>query len=167
MTDKPFANTPTFYAHLGRFYAVWSATEVNIEFTIGKILKTPPEQTHALLAGLQFGRKAALLRSLLTKSSYPKVSELKGYLTRIRKASLRNVFSHSFIFSNIDSVTFVHRTSHDEYSSNGYSFKADDFVAHVKQFVQLAHDFEKALAIEHDELHQFAKAALKSRSETV
>jgi hypothetical protein len=48
----------------------------------------------------------------------------------------------------------------------GYRFKADDFVTHVKAFVQLAEDFEKALAISHDELETFAKAALPSKSET-
>jgi hypothetical protein len=163
MTDKPFAQTAQFYGHLGWFYAVWSATELNIDLTIGKLLKLPPEQTHALLAGLQFGRKAALLRSLLTKSDYPNVPELKGFLTRIRTESLRNVFSHSFIFSDIDSVTFVHRRSQDEYSADGYKFKADGFVTHVKNFLQLAHDFEKALAIPHDELLEFARAALRSR----
>src|SRR3974390_3555954 len=92
--DKPFAYTQRFYAHLGCFYAVWSATELNIDWAIGKILKLSHEQTHVLVARMQFGRKAALLRSLLPKSDYANASEIKGFLTRIRKESLRNVFSH-------------------------------------------------------------------------
>jgi hypothetical protein len=68
MTSKPFVHTQPFYGHFGWFYAVWTATELNIDLTIGKLLKLSPEQTHALVAGMQFGRKAALLRSLLSKS---------------------------------------------------------------------------------------------------
>jgi hypothetical protein len=133
---------------------------LNIDLTIGKKLKITPEQTHALVKGMMFGRKAALLRSLLPKSDYKNVSELKGFLTHIKKLGLRNVFTHSLIFSSPDGVTFVHRSSQDDYSAKGYSFKADDFCVHVKAFVQLATDFEKALAIPHDELEQFARAAL-------
>jgi hypothetical protein len=165
MASKPFVQTERFYGHLGRFYAVWNATELNIDWVIGKMLKITPEQTHALVAGMMFGRKAALLRSLLPKSDYKNVSELKGFLTRIKKEALRNVFTHSLIFSDLDSVTFVHRSSQDDYSAKGYRFKADDFCGHVKAFVQLASDFEKALAIPHDELEQFAKAALPRKSE--
>ena len=71
--SKPFVHTKRFYGHFGRFYAVWSAAELNIDLTIGRILKIPPEQTHTLVAGMQFGRKAALLRSLLPKSDYKNV----------------------------------------------------------------------------------------------
>ena len=164
MTDKPFAQTPQFYGHLGGFYAVWSATELNIDIAIGKIKKLSPEQTHALVARLQFGRKAALLRSLLSKSDYTNVSELDGFLTRIEQGSLRNVFAHSFFFSGPDSITFVHRSSQKKYSAMGYRFKADEFIRHVKQFIHLAHDFEKALAISHDERGKFGKAALPPKT---
>jgi hypothetical protein len=164
MSDKPFVFTPRFYGNLGWFYAVWSQTELNIDWTIGNILKITAEQTHALVAGMQFGRKAALLRSLLPNSSYSNAPELKGYLTRIRRESLRNVFTHSLIFSSPGSVTFVHRSSQGEYSADGYQFTADQFVTHVKNFVQLADDFEKALAIPLDELKRFAKAALPPKN---
>ena len=93
--SKPFVHTKRFYGHFGRFYAVWSAAELNIDLTIGRILKIPPEQTHTLVAGMQFGR-----------------------------------------------------------------------VTHIKNFVQLADDFEKALNISHDELEVFAKAALPPKSTT-
>lgn len=163
MTDKPFALTAKFHTALGMFYAVWSNTELNIDFLIGRLLKTTPEQTHALLAGLQFARKAALLRSLLAKSDYPNATALKDYITRIRKQSLRNVFSHSFISSDADSVTFVHRSSHGEYSAQEYKFNAKEFFTHVKNFVQLALDFQVALSIARDELDHFAMAALSPK----
>ena len=164
MASKPFIHTERFFGHLGLFHAIWSATELNIHLTIGKILKLTPEQTHALVAGMMFGRKAALLRSLLPKSDYKNVSELKEFLTHIKKSALRNVFTHSLIFSSPDGVTFVHRSSQDGYSAKGYSFKADDFCGHVIAFVKLAKEFDKALAIPPDELEQFARAALPPKS---
>jgi hypothetical protein len=164
MREKPFVSTPIFYGHFGKFYAVWSQVELNIDFAIGNILKASAEQTHALVAGMQFGRKAALLRTLLPNSNFSNVPELKGYLTRIRKNSLRNVFTHSLVFSNPGSVTFVHRSSQGEYSADGYRFTADQFVTHVKDFVQLAADFEKALNIPYEELNSFAKAALPRKN---
>ena len=121
--------------------------ELNVDFTICKILRITPEQTHALVAGLHFGPKAALLRSLLPTSSFKNVSELKGFLTRITRESLRNVFTHSFIASDEHSVTFIHRKNQTIYSADTYKFEADDFCTHVKEFVKLAHDFEVALCI--------------------
>jgi hypothetical protein len=164
--STPFANTRHFYEYLGRFYAMWSATELNIDLMIGRLLKITPEQTHALVAGMQFGRKAALFRSLLSESDYSNISELKRFLSRIKNESLRNVFTHSIMFTGTDSVTFIHRYSRDDYKANGYHFKADGFVAHVKEFLQLAEDFGKALNISPDELKVFAKSALSSKSTT-
>ena len=166
MTDEAFARTKKFYGLFGLFYSAWSAAELNIDLTIGKLLGTAPAQTHALLAGMQFGRKAALLRALLSKSDYANASELKGYLTGMQRKWLRNVFTHSYIFSDMDSVTFVHRSSDDDHSKI-YKFKADDFISHIKAFTQHVTDFEKALAIPQDARQQFAKAGLKPPSETL
>jgi hypothetical protein len=163
MTEKmvQFANTERFYSHFGRFYATWTAMELNIDFTICKILRITPEQTHALVAGLHFGPKAALLRSLLPTSNFKNVSELKGFLTRITRESLRNVFTHSFIASDEHSVTFIHRKNQTIYSADIYKFEADDFCIHVKEFVQLAHDFEVALGISSNkEVGEFASFAI-------
>src|SRR5262249_50815584 len=115
MTAKPFANTPRFYSHLGWFHAAWTAMDLDVDFAIYKLLKITPEQTHALVAGLEFGRKTALLRSLLSQSDLKNKDQLKGFLTRISKESLRNVFSHSFIASDEHSVAFIHRSSQGQY----------------------------------------------------
>ena len=113
------------------------------------------------MAGLHFGPKAALLRSLLATSNFKNVSELKGFLTRITRESLRNVFTHSFIASDEHSVTFIHRKSQTIYSADVYKFGADDFCTHVKEFVQLAHDFEVALGIlSSKEVGKFASFAI-------
>ena len=52
-----------------------------------------------------------MLRSLLPNSDYQNVPELEEFLTRIEEESLRNVFAQSFLASDPQSVTFVHRPS--------------------------------------------------------
>jgi hypothetical protein len=159
---KPFANTIPFYTMLGLFYAAHSSAELTLDCAICRVLKLTPEQTHVLVATWEYGRKAAVLRSLLKGSAYNnKEAEIKGYLTKIGK-SLRNTFAHSFLASDEHHVTFVHRTAtQGEYSCIGYNFTPDGFGRHVQDFVQLAHDFEKALGLSHSEIAEFAAAAVR------
>jgi len=63
---KPFASTIPFFSALGAFYATWTTVDLMVDLAIGRLLKLSPEQTHALVAGLEFGRKTALVRSLLS-----------------------------------------------------------------------------------------------------
>jgi hypothetical protein len=160
VTRLPYANTPKFCALLGRFYATWSRVEIVLDCAIWKVLGTTPEQAHAVVAGMEFGRKSAVLRSLLATSKFENVDELKGILTRITKTSLRNTFSHSFLASDENSVSFIHRTSQGQYTVKGYTFTADQFDTHVHEFVQLARDFERALSLSDREVAEFAAAAL-------
>jgi len=162
MDAKPFANTKEFCAALGWFYAIWSSTELNIDCIIGKLKGTPPEQTHALLAGLKFSGKLKLLRSLLSESGLPNVAELNEFLERIENDTLRNTFAHSFLASDPDSVTFVHRKlDGNKYSCIGYRFAAGGFFTHVQNFAELSHDFEKALGFSRKEIGEFASWAIK------
>jgi hypothetical protein len=95
MSKRPpprFANTTDFYALLGAFYAAWSRAEIVIDCAIWKVLGTTQRQAHILVAGMEFGRKAAVLKSLLRGSNYKNVEQIKGCLTRIRK-SRRNIFA--------------------------------------------------------------------------
>jgi hypothetical protein len=157
---KPFANTERFYLHFGRFYATWTAVELTIDCAIGKILKLTPKHTHAFVGPLEFGRKAAILRSLLPSTDYQNVEEIKRLLTLITKRSLRNAFSHSFIVSDTETVGFVHRRSQEEYRADSYRFTADNFVGHSMAFVQAAHEFEKALGLTTKEIGAFASEAI-------
>jgi len=161
MDAKPFANTPEFCAALGWFYAVWSNTELNIDYAIGKLENISPEKTHALVAKLKFSDKVKLLRVLLNKSAYTNIDKLQQYLNRIEKDSLRNAFSHSFLASDADSVMFIHRKSErGKYSPMMYHFPVDGFLAHVKYFARLSADFQKALGFSQKEIAAFASYAL-------
>ena len=70
----------------------------------------PPLKTHAIVAGMEFGRKASLFRILLEQTNHPKKEEIKTLLTKIQNEAKRNIFTHSIIYSDNDiSVEFIHR----------------------------------------------------------
>jgi hypothetical protein len=162
MSDNlPFANTPQFYAALGRFYAVWSSVELTIDCAICKLENTLPEEAHKTLAALKFSDRTKRLRDLLAASGRSNVSELTQLLDSI-EGDFRNIFSHSFIASDAESVAFVHRkaTKRDPYSCTMYRLTRDQFLAHVKDFAHRAEAFEHALGFSEKEIGNFASYAL-------
>jgi hypothetical protein len=162
MTDKPparFANTTEFYAMLGAFYAAWSRAELVVDCAIWKILGTTQRQAHILVGAMEFGRKAAVLRSLLPRSNYKNLEQIKGLLTRISK-SRRNEFSHSILASKPDLVRFIHRRAQGEYCATPYVFSPAEFAQHVDDFRKLVLDFEKTLELSDKEIGDFASAAI-------
>lgn len=159
---RPFANTGDFYTALGRFYAVWSAVELDIDCAIGKLKQLPPEEAHRLVAAMKFSKKLDVLRFLLDNSKYENVAQLKEFLDRIENETLRNVFAHSFMASDSSSVSFYHRRSRQgQYSCEPYRFEAENFFVHVQNFAQLAHDFERAFGFAQKEVGKFASFALQ------
>jgi hypothetical protein len=154
-----FANTHRFYGLFGWFHAVWTATELNIDWAIGKLKRIPPGQTHPLVAKLKFSNKVAMLRSLLRDSDYKNRAELEEFLSRIEKDALRNAFAHSFLASDAETVAFIHRRQ-GQYRADSYRFTADKFEAHVRGFVQLAADFRQALGVSDAEIGNFAAEAV-------
>jgi len=70
--------------------------------------------THRLVAALKFSKKVKLLRSLLDKSEYGNVAQLQDFLDRIENNSLRNVFAHSFLASDVSSITFGRGGTRDQ-----------------------------------------------------
>ena len=72
---KSFAHTSRFYGLFGQFHAVWSATELNIDWAIGKLKKISPKEAHALAAKLKFSDKMKTLRALLRKREYENATE--------------------------------------------------------------------------------------------
>jgi hypothetical protein len=165
MPDKPFANTPEFYSALGWFYAVWSATELAIDCATWKALGTETaEQAHERSAGTMFSEKCEQLRTLLESAKIPHGEKVKELLTQIEHHSMRNIFAHSFLASDEDSVTFVHRKKrrgkHGKYEVTTYQIFRKDFFDHVQNFVQLALDFQQAVGLSHKEVAEFAAMAL-------
>jgi hypothetical protein len=154
----PFARSQNFYAMLGGFHAAWSRAEIVLECAIWKILGTTPEQAHILLAAMEFGRKAAILKSLLPGSNHSNQEKIKGCLTRITK-SRRNAFSHSILASGDSSVTFVHRTAQGEYLATLHKFTPKSFATHVDDFRGLVLEFQKTVGLTDREVARFAAAS--------
>ena len=139
---------------------------MNIDCAIGKLKKIPPKEAHAVAAKLRFSGKVETLRALLPNSEYKNATELDEFLTRIEDDALRNTFTHSFLASDEGTVSFIHREwRQGQYSANGYCFTADNFEVHVRAFVQLAHDFQKALGLSDAEIGNFAAEAIKEENQ--
>jgi hypothetical protein len=162
-----YANTSHFTNNLGTFYGMWLALEATIDYQIGRLLKQPYTETHILTAGMEFGRKANLLRILISRSDHPNKEHIKRLLTKLQQESKRNIFTHSILHSLADEVTFIHRKIDGAFSATGTRFTKGEFESHVKNMVNLANDFGRALDFDHDDFQSFcaeAHNAMKSDS---
>jgi hypothetical protein len=165
----PFANTDEFYHQTGLFYFAWTRTDLVIDWAFWKALKTvTPEQAHERVAGLTFGRKCAEFRTfLLDSKEFEHIEKVKALLARITNDSMRNVFAHSFLASDEGSVTFIHRRKEDrQYRVDWHTFKRAEFLNHVREFIQLSFDFQRAVGVSDWDLARFAAAARPSKSTT-
>ena len=164
LRDKPtpFANTPEFCAALGYFYAAWSRTELAIDCATWKALGAETaEKAHERSARTKFRDKCKQFRALLDGGKFEHGEQVRELLARIEYNSLRNVFAHSFLASDEQSVTFIHRkVERGKYQPTGYTIPRDDFIDHVQNFVQLSFDFEQAVGLSHKEVADFAAMAM-------
>jgi hypothetical protein len=158
---KPFANTDEFYHKLGLFYFAWSRTDPVIDCAVWKASEpAPAEQVHEQIAPMNFARKCKHFRSLLPTSKFKDIEKVEKLLTRITDHSMRNVFAHSFLASDIDSVTFINRWRQGgQYRVNWHPFTRDQFLNHVDDFIQLSLDFQRAVGLSDWEVAGFAAAA--------
>lgn len=161
MTDKPknLALTAEFNTAFGYFHSGWAVAEGAIDYAIGQFLGLTPEQTHLVTAGADHGRKAMLLRDLVARSDHANRAELLRTLKVIQNESLRNVFAHSYIASDENTVTFIERTRGGPYRVKQHPFTREEFFDHVGKFVRASSDFETALGFTREELAAFLNAA--------
>jgi hypothetical protein len=156
-----------FVTNLGLFYGMWSTVETTVDYLIGRYLNLPHEETHILTAGMEFGRKANLLRTLVMRSRDPNKEKIRDLLSRIQSESKRNLFSHSMINSNVDSVTFVYRKTDGIYSAKETRFAAEQFAEHVRSIARLGSEFSNVVKIDDVDFQSFGQAALSaSQSDT-
>jgi hypothetical protein len=107
--------TPEFLTQVGRFYGLWAAIELAIDYSKGQFLKLPAEETHLLTAGNEFNRKSRVLMALIKRNDHPKKDQLLSALKIIQNESLRNLFAHSFLDHDENEVTFVQRWRGGQY----------------------------------------------------
>jgi hypothetical protein len=151
-----------FSSYLGTFHAAWSSAELTVDYMIHKLLRISRLQAHHLLAGMEIGRKMRLLDGLLARSDLKNKAELLGGLRKMQNDSMRNVFAHSYIWSDEHYVKFINRRSGGRYEAKEHSFTMIKFRMHVEEFVVTGNNFYTSLAIDYDDLQKFAAAALRA-----
>jgi hypothetical protein len=144
---------------LGRFHYNWSATDIHVDYAIYKLLKVTPLQAHLITSGMMFGRKARLLVDLIKHSDHPKRTELLAVFGRITKTN-RDLIAHSWVSSDVDSVTFLERKISGSFSAREHRFTLDEFRSHVEEAASAGIKFRELLAVKSEDLDAFAKAAL-------
>src|SRR4051794_13622251 len=97
----------TFRWALGTFHVLWSTIELTVALGIGKFLRTTHEQTHILTAGMEFGRKATLLRNLAYRGSKPNRKQIVKIIGSLQNDAKRNVLAHGFMVATQTTVRFV------------------------------------------------------------
>ena len=163
-SKKPLGTQPKFTNLLGLFHGTFATVDLTVDWAIGKFLNIAPQETHILTGGLMFGPKARLLTDLVARSDNPKKSEILKPLNRIRGTSMRDIITHGYLWSDDNSVKFIHRKTSNEYKCVAHPFTFDDFADHVLKFVGDATDLYTALDINYDDINAFASAALSVSS---
>jgi hypothetical protein len=152
----------SFLRDLGHFYGLWSALESALGYTIGQLLKIPHLETHILTAGMEFGRRANLLRVLLMRSDHPERDRIRMLLSKIQNEARRNIFTHSIMHSDDASVTFVHRKMDGTYTGTEWRFTGPEFRQHVSDITAYAGDLHDLLRIDEADFQAFGRAAASS-----
>lgn len=147
---------------MGIFNACWSAMDLSTDLVICKFLGVTYLQAHLITSGMMFGRKARLLADLVGRSSHPDRDKILGTFNKIRSEAHRDVFAHSYVLADSQSIIFIDRPGGGEARAKQYTYSLDEFIAHVKKFMDLGAEFENAVrnVYSDSERNTFAKAAL-------
>jgi hypothetical protein len=163
MADKKaLLFTDQFLHFLGMYHGVLGSLELVLCCGITKLLKIPPESGHILTSGMELGRKLTLLRNVAHRSNHEAKNRIIQLLGKIQNESKRNVLAHSYITTDVDSVTFVERSRGGDYRVTRHRYTLKEFVAHIAEFMKAAAELETVLEITEDELHKFGEAAFSA-----
>jgi hypothetical protein len=158
-----YAMTDDFRKNFGIFYSLWLILEATIECAIGRFLDLPHRKTHILMAGMEFGRKASLLRILLDDSDHPDREKIRNLLVKIQNEAKRNIFTHSLLKSEVDNVTFVHRkVQNGKFTVTSTKFSPDEFNKHVVDIIAVSNEFGLLLGINQEEFEAYCQAAINA-----
>ena len=153
-----------FYAAVGMFHVAWSTTDLVISYAIGNLLKISNEETHVLIAGMEFGRKATVLRNLISRAKHRNKAQIVGALNSVQNDSKRNAIAHGLMTFDTagTGVTFIDRSRGGEYTATPHYFTYLEFSRHVGWFVDEAERLEVALEIKDEDFQAFARAAISA-----
>jgi len=153
-----------FLALLGYFHVIWASLDLLLCYGIGAVLKIEAEECHVLTAGMEFGRKITVLRNIIHRSTHPKRKELIGLLGKIQNESKRNVFAHSFVLYDEQTLTFIDRTRGGDYQVKLHRFTVDEFAEHVISFGEAVEGLTEILCPDYENYRRFALAAFSAET---
>jgi hypothetical protein len=119
-----------------------------------------------LTAGMEFGRKAVLLRNLVYRTDHPNKATILHALGRLQNNSKRNVFAHSFLTADSNEIMFIDRSRGGDYSVTTHTFTIQQWTDHVIGMAKDAGELEDGLQLGEGELHEFALAAINTDSKS-
>jgi hypothetical protein len=151
---------PEFHKLLGQFHGMWLQLDPVLDYSIGYFLSIPPEDTHIITAGMEFGKKLRILIDLIQRYPDPKKAELIKHL-RILKGSKREFITHAYVASNKTHVRFISRSRGGEYKATELTFSIQEFRDHVIKIVRAAIAYENAFTARPEDVIEFANAALR------
>jgi hypothetical protein len=161
MTTKgPLAFRDDYTQLMGTLQSAWAALEVITDYAICKFLKVTDGQAHLITSGMMFGRKSRLLADLVSKSNHPQKAAILGAFNKIRGMSKRDMFSHAYLRSDKDTITFLDRSSSGAFNAQEHTFTLDEFGSYVKDFQTAIGEFRASLGASKAQFEAFAKAAL-------
>lgn len=146
---------------MGLYQGNWAALELTTDYAIYQFLDVTAEQAHLITSGMMFGRKGRLLADLIGTSKHPKKAVLLGAFNKIRGVSKRDLFAHSYLRSDKNTVTFLERLSGGSFKAKEVTFTLDEFKVHALEFATACQNFYEALEVEYPKIDAFARSALK------
>jgi hypothetical protein len=162
--DFKLGLTDEFNLWFGRFHGAWLSADLTVDYMIGRLLKLRHEQTHRLLAGMETGRKMRILYGLLRDCDLKHRAKALQCLGKLQNESKRNIFAHSFLWSDEHAVTFVNRAGGQKYSAEKHRFTMIRFRMHVAEFLSVGRDFYESLEIDMADIQAFGEAAISAAS---
>jgi hypothetical protein len=154
---------PGFHKLLGQFHGIWLSLDPVLDYSIGFFLSIPPEDTHVIVAGMEFGKKLRILIDLIRRYPHPRKAELIKQL-KILQGSKRDQITHAYIASNREQVIFISRSRGGEYNATKLSFSIKEFSEHVVKILHAAQAYDRALGAKPDDVIAFANAALRTKN---
>jgi hypothetical protein len=157
---KTAALTDEYHKLMGLFNGMWASLDLTTDYAIYKFLNVTPGQAHLITSGMMFGRKARLLADLIGHSDDPRKGQILGAFNKVRSKNMRDVFAHSYVRSGDGIVTFVDRSSSNEFKATEHKFTMVELAQHVYEFSDNVNAFWNSLGVTKPEAEEFAAAAL-------
>ena len=151
---------PNFILNLGLFHGAWSSIDLTIDCAVWKFLGIPVEQIHIITSGMMSGPKIRLLHGLVVRSDNPQKAAVIGALNRLQNDAKRAALTHSYVYSDDKTVTFLERPAGGQ-KPREHNFTLVEFQEHVQGLANAGRDLWLALGYTDQDLYSVINALRK------